>query len=95
VVGLGALRGLEDVKVPSVVALLAYWAVALPLGYYLGFGRHLGAVGVWLGLLTGLSVVAVVLLVRFRRESQPGALPPTGPADGAVFAGVEAAVAVS
>jgi MATE family multidrug resistance protein len=90
VVGLGALRGLEDVKVPSVVALLAYWAVALPLGYYLGFGLHLGAVGVWLGLLTGLSVVAVVLLVRFRRESQPGAVPPTGPANGAVFAGAEA-----
>lgn len=74
VVGLGALRGLEDVKVPSVVALLAYWAIALPLGYCLGFWLHLGAVGVWLGLLTGLSIVAVVLLLRFRRESQPGAL---------------------
>jgi len=95
VVGLGALRGLEDVKVPSVVALLAYWAIALPLGYYLGFGLHLGAVGVWLGLLTGLSIVAVVLLLRFRRESQPGALPPTGAAEGAVFAGAEAIAAVS
>ena len=73
VVGLGALRGLEDVKVPSLVALLAYWAIALPLGYVLGFWLHLGAVGVWLGLLTGLTVVAAVLLLRFRRESQPGA----------------------
>lgn len=69
VVGLGALRGLEDVKVPSVVALLAYWAVALPLGYFLGFGLHLGAPGVWSGLLVGLSIVAGVLLVRFRRET--------------------------
>jgi MATE family multidrug resistance protein len=69
VMGLGALRGLEDVKVPSVVALLAYWAVALPLGYFLGFGLHLGAPGVWSGLLVGLSIVAVVLLVRFRRET--------------------------
>ncbi|MVN77178.1 MATE family efflux transporter [Hymenobacter sp. HMF4947] len=76
VVGLGALRGLEDVKVPSVVALLAYWAIALPLGYGLGFGLHLGAPGVWLGLLTGLSVVAGVLLLRFRRQSAPGSAAP-------------------
>ncbi|WP_254244165.1 MATE family efflux transporter [Hymenobacter sp. BRD128] len=76
VVGLGALRGLEDVKVPSVVALLAYWAVALPLGYGLGFGLKLGAPGIWLGLLTGLSVVAGVLLLRFRRQSAPGERPP-------------------
>ena len=68
VVGLGALRGLEDVKVPSVVALLAYWAVALPLGYVLGFRLGWGATGVWVGLLTGLSLVAGVLLLRFRRR---------------------------
>ncbi|MGI4872375.1 MAG: MATE family efflux transporter [Janthinobacterium lividum] len=74
VVGLGALRGLEDVKMPSVVALLAYWAVALPLGYGLGFGLKLGAVGIWLGLLTGLSLVAGLLLLRFRRLSQPVAV---------------------
>ncbi|MDO7848161.1 MATE family efflux transporter [Hymenobacter sp. M29] len=76
VMGLGALRGLEDVKVPSVVALLAYWAVALPLGYFLGFRLHLGAPGVWIGLLAGLSIVAVVLLLRFRRETAPGAVVP-------------------
>ena len=87
VVGLGALRGLEDVKVPSVAALLAYWGLALPLGYGLGFGLKLGAPGVWLGLLTGLTVVAGVLLLRFRRESQPSALPPAGAVAGApVFA---------
>ena len=73
VVGLGALRGLEDVKVPSVVALLAYWAVALPLGYVLGFGLKLGAPGVWLGLLLGLSIVAGVLLYRFRQLTAPAA----------------------
>jgi MATE family multidrug resistance protein len=72
-VGLGALRGLEDVKVPSVVALLAYWGLALPIGYFLCFGLKLGAPGIWLGLLTGLSVVAVVLLLRFRHQSRPGA----------------------
>jgi MATE family multidrug resistance protein len=89
VVGLGALRGLEDVKVPSVVALLAYWAIALPLGYGLGFGLHLGAPGIWLGLLTGLSTVAVVLLLRFRRQSQPGAQPPAPASKASIFADAE------
>ncbi|MBD2769998.1 MATE family efflux transporter [Hymenobacter sp. BT664] len=70
VVGLGALRGLEDVKVPSVVALLAYWVVALPVGYFLGFKLHLGAPGVWTGLLVGLTIVAIVLLLRFRRQTR-------------------------
>lgn len=79
VVGLGALRGLEDVKVPSLVALGAYWVVALPLGYFLGFTLHLGAPGVWGALLLGLSIVAGVLLLRFRRETRPGAPLPTGP----------------
>jgi multidrug resistance protein, MATE family len=68
VVGLGVLRGLEDVKVPSVVALLAYWAVALPLGYVLGFPLGWGAPGIWAGLLLGLTLVAGVLLVRFRNR---------------------------
>lgn len=69
VVGLGALRGLEDVKVPSVVALLSYWAVALPLGYWLGFKLNMGAIGIWVGLLTGLTLVAGLLLVRFWQHS--------------------------
>lgn len=69
VVGLGALRGLEDVKIPSVVALLAYWVVALPLGYCLGFVLKMGSVGVWIGLLTGLTLVAALLVWRFRQHS--------------------------
>ncbi|RZK61230.1 MAG: MATE family efflux transporter, partial [Hymenobacter sp.] len=92
VVGLGALRGLEDVKVPSVVALLAYWALALPVGYVLGFVFHLGAPGIWLGLLTGLSAVAVVLLVRFRRQSQPGRRRPMASQRAAVLAEAEEVV---
>ena len=82
VVGLGTLRGLGDVKVPSVVALLAYWVVALPLSYLLGFRLQLGAPGVWLGLLVGLSIVAVVLLLRFRRETSPGFVLPRAAAPG-------------
>jgi len=75
VVGLGALRGLEDVKIPSLVALLSYWVVALPLGYGLGFILKLGSIGVWLGLLTGLTLVAGVLLWRFRQHRVVSAAP--------------------
>ena len=92
VVGLGALRGLEDVKIPSVVALLAYWALALPLGYGLGFGLKMGAPGVWLGLLTGLTVVAGVLLRRFRRLSTPAGVPPPGGTPAENFAHAEEVV---
>lgn len=75
VVGLGALRGLEDVKVPSVVALLSYWVLALPMSYALGFGLGWGAAGVWTGLLLGLSAVALVLLRRFERETRGRGVP--------------------
>ncbi|RIJ41779.1 MATE family efflux transporter [Pontibacter oryzae] len=66
VVGLGALRGLEDVRIPSLISLLAYWVIGLPVGYYLCFKSDFGVNGIWLGLLVGLSVAAVLLTVRFR-----------------------------
>ncbi|MBC3542359.1 MATE family efflux transporter [Rufibacter sp. H-1] len=69
VVGLGALRGLEDVKVPSMISLFSYWLIALPLGFALGFWLELGAVGIWLGLFTGLTIAALLLFFRFRRLS--------------------------
>ncbi|RDV12633.1 MATE family efflux transporter [Pontibacter diazotrophicus] len=69
VVGLGALRGLEDVKVPSLISLLAYWGVGLPVGYYLCFKADFGVNGIWMGLLTGLSVAALLLTFRFRALS--------------------------
>ena len=67
VVGLGALRGLEDVKVPSLISLLAYWLLALPIGYLLGFVAGMGTTGIWTGLLIGLSIAAVLLFLRFRK----------------------------
>ncbi|MDX1627982.1 MAG: MATE family efflux transporter [Fulvivirga sp.] len=67
VLSLGALRGLEDVKVPSILTFIAYWVLALPTGYFLGFHAGLGAKGVWYGLLTGLTIVAVVMFWRFNR----------------------------
>ncbi len=66
VVGLGVLRGLSDVKVPTVVTLVAYWLVALPVGYLLGFVVEWGTVGVWIGLLIGLSLSAIAHFTRFR-----------------------------
>ncbi len=69
VVGLGALRGLEDVRIPSLISLLAYWVVGLPVGYLLCFKAGFGVSGIWTGLLVGLSVAAVLLFLRFKTLS--------------------------
>jgi len=69
VVGLGALRGMSDVQVPTFVTLLAYWILALPVGYLLGIIFEFGAKGIWIGLLIGLTVTAGMLIERFRRIS--------------------------
>lgn len=65
VVGLGALRGLSDVRIPTVTSLIAYWVLGLPIGYLLCFTLRMGPEGVWYGLLIGLSVSAVLLFTRF------------------------------
>lgn len=64
-VGLGVLRGLSDVKVPTMVTLVAYWLIAIPTGYVFGVYLNLGAKGVWYGLLIGLSLAAIAHIVRF------------------------------
>ena len=66
VTGLGVLRGLSDVKMPTVIALTAYWVIALPLAYFLGFPQKLGIYGIWFGLTAGLVFSAVALYSRFR-----------------------------
>jgi MATE family multidrug resistance protein len=55
VVTAGALRGLQDVKIPSLLILVAYWVIALPLGYVLAFVLHWAAIGIWIGLFIGLT----------------------------------------
>ncbi len=65
VLSLGALRGLSDVKIPTLMTFIAYWILALPIGYVLAFPFNMGATGVWYGLLIGLSIVAITLLWRF------------------------------
>lgn len=69
VVGLGTLRALEDVKVPTLITLVAYWVIGIPGGYLLAFHAGLGVQGVWWGLLAGLTVAAVLLSWRFWRLS--------------------------
>ena len=67
VVSLGALRGLKDVKVPTVITFIAYWVLGLPIGYYLGFSLGYGAEGIWVGLLIGLTMAAALLSIRFNK----------------------------
>lgn len=61
----GALRGLKDTRMTMWICVLAYWLVALPLGYSLGFNAGLGPPGLWWGLVAGLVVAAVALNLRF------------------------------
>ena len=65
VVGLGALRGLTDVKIPTVVTLVSYWLIALSCGYLLAFRFNLGVYGVWWGLLIGLTLAGILHVSRF------------------------------
>lgn len=65
VVGANAVRGLTDVKVPTVITAVCYWGMAMPLSYGLGMHTELGPVGVWIGLAAGLILAAVVLNARF------------------------------
>ena len=65
VVILGALRGLQDVKIPMYITFVAYWIVGFPISIYLGLYTDLKAIGVWIGLLAGLTVAALFLFYRF------------------------------
>lgn len=65
VIGLGILRGMGDVNMPTFITLLAYWVIGLPLGYILGIHLNMGAEGVWYGLVAGLGIASVLLYMRF------------------------------
>ena len=65
VVVLGALRGLQDVKVPTWITFVAYWLIGFPISFYLGLYTELESTGIWIGLLTGLTASAILLYIRF------------------------------
>lgn len=62
---LGALRGLQDVNVPSGLTFIAYWIIGFPVCYYLGRIVDLGTLGIWIGLFTALTSSATLLFIRF------------------------------
>ena len=67
----GALRGLQDVRVPMLLGACGYWGVGFVAGWLLAFRAGLGAAGIWWGLCAGLAVVALALVARFHRQSWP------------------------
>ncbi len=64
-VGIGMLRGLPDMRIPTAITLTAYWVMGLPSGYALAFWGGLGIYGIWLGLLISLTVSALLMVWRF------------------------------
>ncbi|WP_406685694.1 MATE family efflux transporter [Seonamhaeicola sp. MEBiC1930] len=65
VIVLGALRGLQDVKIPTLITFISYWLVGFPICWFLGKAEAYGSFGIWLGLLAGLSTAAILLYIRF------------------------------
>ncbi len=75
VVGAGMLRGLHDTKWPMVFALFGYWVIGIGVGAVLAFWAGWNGVGIWIGLATGLAIVAVLMLGRWLRRERLGLLP--------------------
>ncbi|WP_372887322.1 MATE family efflux transporter [Shimia sp.] len=65
IMALGLLRGVKDTRAPMVIAAVSYWLIGVPCGYVFGFLFGWQGVGVWLGLVTGLTAAAVLLMWRF------------------------------
>ena len=94
-VAAGMLRGLHDTRVPMVYAGIGYWGIGLPLGVGARLPGGLAGIGIWIGLATGLAVVALLLIVRWLRRERLGlddrghsVAPLTGEAGGAAAAAV-------
>ncbi len=67
---LGALRGLQDVKIPTLITFIAYWVIGFPISYYLGLYTAYKSSGIWIGLLAGLTTSAFLLYIRFNYLSK-------------------------
>ncbi len=65
VMALGMLRGVQDTRVPMIMAVISYWLIGLPVSYLFGFTFGLEGVGIWLGLTVGLAAACVMMQVRF------------------------------
>jgi MATE family multidrug resistance protein len=80
VVVLGALRGLQDVKIPTIITFVSYWVIGFPISYYFGKETQYGSFGIWLGLLAGLTTAAILLFIRFNYLTKKLILSNTKPA---------------
>ena len=65
VIILGALRGMQDVKIPTVIVFISYWVIGFPISFYFGDINVLQEIGIWVGLMCGLLFSAVFLYLRF------------------------------
>ncbi|HWV82134.1 MAG TPA: MATE family efflux transporter [Hyphomicrobiaceae bacterium] len=74
-VAAGALRGLNDTRVPLLFAVLSFWVIGFTACWWLGFRMGYGAVGVWIGLTIGIVVYAVLLVLRFHVLTARGYMP--------------------
>jgi len=70
VVTLGALRGMQDVKIPTLITFVAYWVIGFPISFYLGMYTDYASSGIWIGLLAGLTASALMLFIRFNYLSK-------------------------
>jgi MATE family multidrug resistance protein len=70
VVALGALRGMQDVKIPTLITFIGYWLIGFPISFYLSMHSDYGISGIWIGLLAGLTSCAIMLLLRFNYLSK-------------------------
>jgi MATE family multidrug resistance protein len=70
VVGLGVLRGMGDVNIPTVITFISYWIIGLPIAWLLGIHLNLGVMGVWYGLVLGLMASSIMLFLRFQKISK-------------------------
>ena len=70
VVGLGVLRGIGDVNIPTLITFVAYWVIGIPLGYFLGITLKIGVNGIWYGLTLGLLTASLLLFLRFQNKTR-------------------------
>ncbi len=69
-IGVGLLRGVRDVKLPTAFVAIAYWVIGIPVGYYLAFKMKMGATGIWIGFIFGLTVSSILLNSRFLNKTK-------------------------
>jgi MATE family multidrug resistance protein len=81
-VAAGVLRGVQDTRVPMVIAIVSYWLVGFVTAWWLGLYTPLEGFGVWIGLAVGLVVAAILMVIRWAGRERFGLLPEPKPSAG-------------